>query len=287
VDLDKMLSHRLRGFGRFENSGAGLRAACASDVRWLELDTRVSIDGEVFVYHNASIRMPGSRALPFSTTPGSVLSTISYPDGQPLLSLKAATEKFARLSGPTQKLCIDIKDAGFESVHLKLVQDAGIENRVVFISWIPQTILRLHDLGTTAPLILSYVSALDLGVVGKWVVRWLAHRRYQLGHFAVIGAETAAEHLGNLAHGFQHAMLCQHLPPPILSALHANRGGVCVHRSFVGPRLSQYCREMGLQLWTFSVRTSSEYIRYASRPDIDVVFCDDAPEVWRKIAANE
>jgi glycerophosphoryl diester phosphodiesterase len=274
VALDKMLSHRLRGFGRFENSGAALRAACASDVPWLELDTRVSIDGEVFVYHDAKA---------FSTTPGSILRAIRYPDGDPLLSLQAALEMFGQLSRPTQTLCIDIKDSGFESTHLKLVRNAGLEDRVIFISWIPQTILELHDLGTTAPLILSYFSMLDIGVVGKWGARWLARRRYQLGHFAVIGAETATQRLGNLAHGFQHAMLCQHLPSPILSALCANRGGVCVHRSFVGPRLSQYCREMGLQLWTFSVRTTSEYIRYAARPEIDVVFCDDAPGVSRAI----
>ena len=273
-----MLSHRLRGFGRFENSGAALRAACASDVPWLELDTRVSIDGEVFVHHDAKA---------FSTTPGFILRAIQYPDGDPLLSLQGALEIFGHLSRPAQTLCIDIKDGGFEQVHLKLVQDAGLEDRVVFISWIPQTILRLHDLGTTAPLILSYVSVLDLGVVGTSVDRWIARRRYRLGHFAAIGSNAATEPLGNLAHGFQHALICQHLPPAILNALRASRGGVCVHRSLIGPRLSKYCREMELQLWTFSVRTPSEYIRYASRPDIDVVFCDDAPGVSRAITNKE
>ena len=285
--LNKILSHRLRGFGQFENSGAALRAACTSTVPWLELDTRVSSDGEVFVYHDASIRIPGTRARPFSTTPGSVLSAIQYPDGEPLLTLKAAVESFARFSQPSQTLCIDIKDGGFESIHLKLVRDAGMEGRVVFISWIPQTILRLHKLGTSAPLILSYLSVLDLGYVGTGVDRWLARRRYRLGHFAAIGVESATEPLGNISHGFQHALLCRHLPAPILNALHANRGGICVHRWLIGSRLSHYCREMGLQLWTFSVRTPSEYIRYAARPDIDVVFCDDASNVCHEVTAKD
>jgi glycerophosphoryl diester phosphodiesterase len=279
--LTKMLSHRLRGFGKFENAGAALRGACASEVPWLELDTRVSTDGSVFVYHNASVHIPGTLSLPFATTPASALNAIRYPDGEPLLSLQNALESFAARTNPGQKLCIDIKDSGFEATHLQLVRDAGVEQRVCFVSWIPQTILRLHELGTSASLILSYCSMLDLGPVGRILDRGLARRRLRIGRFAVLGKQTTETPLRSLSHGFQHVLCCRHLPLPLLAALRASEGGVCVHRRFVGPHLSRYCRDAGLQLWTFSVRTTPEFIRYASRPDIDVVFCDDAPGIWR------
>ena len=273
-----MLSHRLRGFGRFENSAAALRAACASSVPWLELDTRVSLDGEVFVYHDAK---------EFSSSPGSTLRAIRYPDGDPLLTLQVALQLFGEWSRPAQTLCIDIKDAGFESVHLNLVRDAGLEARVAFVSWMPQTILKLHDLATTAPLILSYFSLLDLGIAGTGMDRWITRRRYRMGNFAAMGSETATEPLGALAHGFQHGLLCRQLPSTVVNALRTSRGGVCVHRWFLGPQLFRYCSGTGLQLWTFSVRTPPEYIRFASQPEIDVVFCDDAPAVTREIAAKQ
>jgi len=285
--LAKLLSHRARGFGRFENARAAFVAACASEVPFLEVDTRVSSDGVVFVYHDASFHLPGVRDIPFATTPASSLRAVLYPDGEPLLLLENALESFAKLARRPQKLCIDIKDFGFEANHLKLVRDAGLETRVCFVSWVPQTILRLRELGTSAPLILSYRSVLDFGILGNVIDRCVAGHRLRTRGFVTLGSKTTTEPLGDLSHGFEHALWCRNLPRPLLTALQESRGGVCVSRSFIGPRLSRYCREANIQLWVYSVRTTAEFNRYAMQPDIDVVFCDDAPRVWREITNQQ
>jgi len=285
--LAKLLSHRVRGFGKFENARHAFVAACASEVPFLEVDTRVSSDGVVFVYHDPSVHLPGVRGLPFATTPASSLQAVHYPDGDVLLLLESALESFTKLASPPKKLCIDIKDFGFEANHLELVRDAGLETRVCFVSWIPQTILRMRELGTSAPLILSYCSVLDFGVLGNVVDRCIAGHRLRTRGFITLGSKTTAEPLGNLSHGFEHALWCRNLPQPLLAALQESRGGVCVSRSFIGPRLARYCTEAKIQLWVYSVRTTADFNRYAMQPDIDVVFCDDAPRVWREVTNKQ
>ncbi len=45
--IDKLLSHRLRGFGAPENTDAAMQAACAAGVPYLEIDTRGDEDGVI------------------------------------------------------------------------------------------------------------------------------------------------------------------------------------------------------------------------------------------------
>lgn len=275
--LPKLLSHRLRGFGNLEHSHAALLGACTSAVRYLEIDTRVSRDGQVYVHHNPSTGRhvrPGAR---FAGSNAAELELLRYSDGASLLSLADTLARFRRHAGRDQKLCIDLKDHGFEEVHLQLVRDAGLEERVCFISWIPQSLLRLAELGTRSPLILSHCNLLAWGSLGRPLVSLLRNRVLRFGHYVLIGADRATSDLGAFAHGFQHAVLCRELPEPLLGALRG--GGICVHRSLLGRALVDYCRENRLQLWLFSVKTVGDYLRYAEHPGVDVVFSDDAPGI--------
>ena len=283
--LPKLLSHRLRGFGDCENAGAALRAACGSGVPWLEVDTRVSADGVIFLHHDPTISLPADPKARIAETRWETLGAFRHPDGEPLLSLADALQLFAQRGGASQRFCIDIKDYGFESEHVALVRELGLENKVCFVSWIPQTIQRLHELGTSCPLILSYCSTFDLGPLGPLIDRWLARRTLRMGPLVALGQQSAQAPLDSLSHGFQHAFFCSQLQQPLLAAVGANHGGVCVQRRLVGPHLMRYCNEQGIQLWTFSVRTKSAFIREATRPDVDVVFCDDAPRVLREMTS--
>jgi glycerophosphoryl diester phosphodiesterase len=256
-----------------------MEAACASECSFLEVDVRVSRDGEMFLWHDRRTGTLGNIDLDFATTYAKDLSRVRHRNGEAILKLRETLEIFVSRSRPGQKLCLDIKDFGFEESYLQMVREANLESRVCFVSWIPQTLLRLAELQTTAPLILSCCNLLQLGPVGAALERLLANCRLRLGWIVILGRNQATSPLGALAHGFQHGYFCRRIPTPLRQALAGNHGGICVHRRLAGQKLTDYCRDSGLQVWVFSTETTEQYLRYASTPGIDVVFCDDAPTV--------
>ena len=259
-----------------EHSRAGLDAACASRALYLEVDTRVSRDGRIYVSHDDSTARFSDECIPFTRSDSGVLDRIRTRSGAGLLTLRETLEVFRARTHPDQRLAIDVKDYGFEEAHFELVRELGLEDRTTFVSWIPQTLTRLRALGARTPLVLSYWSLLRLGAGGALATRFLRQRLFRVAQFVAMGRERVGSDLGDLARGFQHGLFCQELPDPLAETLSSSGGGICVHRSMVCDRLGAWCRSAGLQLWVFSVQTPEDFRRYAALEHVDVVFSDDA-----------
>lgn len=281
--IEKLLSHRLRGFGPPENTGPAMQAACRAGIRYLEIDTRVGQDGAIYVRHNPWTSL--LRSLSIRPITPHIFEDFSDAERSGLFRLEEALRLFSNCSNASQKLCIDIKDYGFEDAYLELVRQAGLEERIYFVSWIPQTILRLHLLGTTSPLVLSYCDLGRLGWLGRTVDRIIAGRCGRFGWFVILGRNRCTQALGSLAHGFQHSLFCAGLPSTLVDALRNSRGGICVQRYLVDRKLMRGCTNLGLQLWTFSASTKARFVQYAKQPAVDVVFCDKAEEIARTFKA--
>ncbi len=282
----KLLSHRLRGFGTIEHSPSAFDRATASQVPYLEVDTRVSSDGAIYLHHNHIFKGRKTR-YQIATTASSVLNQVRYANGESLLSLKDALARYAARRYKGQRLCIDIKDNGYEAQHLDLVRRYALEDSVYFISWMPQSILNLHALGAACPLFLSYWSVFRLGSAGRMINWLLKDLIVPLKPFAILGQRRIASDLGALKQGYQHTLISQELPEELAHVLAATRGGICLHHSMIHERLISYCRHRKLQLWIFSVANTADYLRYAERPDIDVIFCDNAPLVMKELTSKE
>jgi len=276
VVWSKLLSHRCRGFSRLEHTPSAFSAACRSEVPYIEVDTRVSSDGEVFVYHDPYTTPHMTQACAFASTPAAALRSLRYTDGEKLLTLQEAVEIFAKRKREDQALCIDIKDFGFEQEHIRLVEAAGISDHVYFVSWIPQTLVEIHRLAPRFPLILSHWNLLRSGLIGRAACRAVAHSLLRVFQFVVVGRERYKAPLRSLSHGFQHAYFCGKLPAELATMLSHTGGGIGVHLSCVSDRLLDYCVAERLQLWVFSVGTGPEFLHYACRDGVDVVFCDNA-----------
>ena len=89
----KLLSHRLRGFSTIELSPTAMQNACETDVPYLEVDTRVSADGKIYLFHEP-VFTNGRVGHPFASTPSEVLDRFAYPGGEKLLSLELALKIF-------------------------------------------------------------------------------------------------------------------------------------------------------------------------------------------------
>ena len=278
--IKKLLTHRVRGFSKVENSSAGFEAACDSEVRYIEIDTRASEDGRLFVYHDPSTGADvKGKSITFASAHATELSLLKYASGEMILSLEQAVDSFASRRPRTKFLCIDIKDYGFEEQHLRLIRAAGIEAQTVFISWIPQTLIRLAELGSKSSLMLSHSNTFRLGTAGRIIGRFLRNRCLVIGRQVVFGIGLPQVSIDRYGHGFQHALICQELGHRLVRVLSGSGGGVCVSSATLHSRLTAYCENNSLQLWVFSAMDTDQFLRIAQNPKVQVVFSDDAPAV--------
>lgn len=154
VDISQLISHRFRGFSKFENTIEGLEAALDFGVAQVEFDIRVTRCGTPIIYHDevavaqdgrthkiCEIMAQDRRSL------GGVFSHM--PTAEALLEAAASHNNKARL-------LIDMKDAGFEDMLVALAKRFGLEDKIVWVSWLPETLYAIHDLLPDAELTLSH-----------------------------------------------------------------------------------------------------------------------------------
>lgn len=271
---NKMLSHRLRGFSRYEHSLSALEKACESDFHYLEIDTRVSQDGVIYVYHSASTSADMTRKINFAETLSSVVDTVQFKNAEKILTLEECLQAFKSRKNSKQRLCLDIKDYGFEENHLSLVKKFGLEENVIFVSWIPQTLIRLKEIGAETPLILSHWNFIKYKYVGKLIVNFFSNKIMSIGRYVLLGRNNYNLPLDKYSKGFQHAILLQEIPEYLLKILKSSGGGICIHKRMVSKTLLRYCQQSDIQLWIFSVSDKEEFDKYAKENGIDIVFCD-------------
>ncbi len=154
VDLTQLISHRFRGFSPRENTIEGLIAALDFGVAQVEFDIRVSRCGTPLIYHDeAALDHAGQlrkiceiMAMDRSEIGG----TFAYmPTADALF--KAASEHPNKA-----RLLVDMKDAGFEDMLVALAHAHGIADRIVWVSWLPETLYAIRDLLPNAELTLSH-----------------------------------------------------------------------------------------------------------------------------------
>jgi glycerophosphoryl diester phosphodiesterase len=278
IHKEKLLSHRLRGFSEIEHTKSALIHALESEVPYIEIDTRVSKDGQIYIHHDSSGNFIEGKVRICEQNEGSIKS-LHYKNGESILLLSDLLATFTDKAAPHQILCIDIKDNGFESDHLDLVRRLDLESRVIFISWIPQTLKRLKELGATSPLFLSHLNLKKFSSLGNFIHSVLKKRIIRISQYVMIGSERMESPLNGLKHGFQHSSICMDLPEKYIRILGEHDGGIGVPTRLVCPTLIDYAANNGLRLMAFSVNNLNDYLKYSAMDGLDIVFCDNAPKV--------
>ena len=262
----KLLSHRARGFGHAESSLAAIKAAVLSGVPYLELDTRVNGAGKIYCYHHSRIRV-GTAIKRLQDT------TAEELDRKNIASLKSVLQLVSEHIQPFQKLCIDIKDFGFEQQHLDLVEQYDLMPQSVFISWIPQSLVALHRLVPGCSLILSHINLAFSPLLTTIAKGLLGNKEIRLLDFVVM-AQSGADHELKHQVGFQHGLFVDYLPDDLVDILKASGGGICVPKFSLNVRLDSWCQDNNLQQWVFTVNDSRVFHALSENPSVDVIFTD-------------
>ncbi len=243
-------------------------------MKYLEIDVRVSSDGEFFVNHDPVTNTDYSQRVVLKNTHSSTVREIFFQNGEKILSLADALHIFSQRSKLEQILCIDIKDYGYEEILLTQVRKFGLEHKVVFISGIPQSLVSLAKLGTLSPLILSHWNSMAWGLIGSLLTNFLHNTVLSIFSFIVLGKSKYSMELNRKAVGFNYTILLDELPNEMIDILSQNGGGVCVHKTVATHKLRKYCEQRNLSFWVFSVSNQKEYNKYISKLGVDVIFCD-------------
>jgi glycerophosphoryl diester phosphodiesterase len=266
-NCEKLLSHRGRGFGYSEATPEAVRAALESGIRYLEFDTRVGADGVIHVRHGTRIR---ARLALLHVRAVSEQGLAMHGVARLADLLKVAAE----IIDKKQTICLDIKDFGFEREHVELVEQFGLGDQTVFVSWIPQALARLRTIAPKFPLILSHINLRFLRFGADMVDVVLAARELRIFDYIVLGPRAIDQPLRHQV-GFQHAVLARNIPDHFVRLLSQSGGGICVPRFCVCDELDDWCLRHSLGQWVFTANDADTYERLRKRRAVQVIFSDD------------
>ena len=191
--------------------------------------------------------------------------------GYYLLTLEELLEIFSKRKNKNQKLCIDIKDYGFEEEHIHLVKKYKVENNIIWISWIPQTLIKIDKLMPKSPKILSYVDIRKYPFL-YWFAKIFSVLKIPLSPYVLIGQDSFDVPI-KYSIGYQHAYISYDLPHELLKILRKSGGGICIYKKLLSKKIIQFKNKEKLLLCVFSVNTFKDFLKYAKKP-IDIIFVD-------------
>lgn len=264
LSIERLISHRFRGFSQFENSLDGLNTALDFGVSSVEFDIRVAKCGTPMIYHDEyalnahgePIHLADVMALEFSELGGTFAR---IPTANALFSAVAAK------SGSSATLLIDIKDAGFEEEINALVNLYTLQTRVIYVSWVPEALYAIHKIAPNTPLCLSH---------------WCKNpsddiRAKHKVHTATAGSIPRPTKLSYI-HGQRSGWF---LETPVSGEMRdilvKTRGWVCVPQNMVTKSLVERYHALGIKVSTFSYVSWDHIIDHSKRFEIDAYFIDD------------
>lgn len=154
VTRSQLVSHRFRGFSPHENTIDGLNAALDFGVDQVEFDIRVTKCGTPLIYHDEAAKTKSGQTKHICD----VMARDRQSLGGVFEHMPTAEALFeAAAKHPNKaKLLIDMKDAGFEDMLVALAQANRLMDRIVWVSWLPETLYAIRDLAPKAELTLSH-----------------------------------------------------------------------------------------------------------------------------------
>ncbi len=265
----KFLSHRLLGFGQGESTLSALEHAMNANIPYLEVDTRVSKDGVIYINHNPTIESKRG-SLTIAKSDSKKIDAFIAKNKLATPKLDAFLALYTKRKNTKQMLMLDIKDYGFEKLHLSFVTKYKLMNNIAWVSWIPQTLLILDSLAPHMPKILSYI---PVNSFFHTFTQNLTIKKIPFIPIVLIGEKYYKKKLVTYAHGFQHAYFSLELNSELVAMLSKNGGGVCVSKRFLTKELIAFNRAHNIKTTVFSVEDRKEYQKLSSF-GADIIFCD-------------
>lgn len=263
VKLSELISHRFRGFSKHENTLDGLISALDFGVELLEFDVRMAACGTPIVYHDE-------------------FATDAHGDIYYLCDYKASSYQdlggtFARMptfedllttvknhGNSNYQLLVDIKDGGFEEEIHALISLHRVQDRCMYVSWLPDVLYELQRIAPDIPKCLSHWCQPVNATIEAM------HKVYKSTDGNIPASE--AGYTMGVRMGWE---ITAPIKGDMLRVLKASKGGVCVPQDMVTRSLCDYYHANGLLVSTFSYTNVRAIKSHKTDFGIDMYFIDN------------
>ena len=263
ISIDKLISHRFRGFSEHENSLAGLQSALEFGVQIVEFDIRVTKCGTPIIYHDehaldakgVSHHISEVLHRDFDALGGTFAH---MPTADELLKVASQHEN------ASCKLLIDIKDGGFEEEIHALVMLHRLMGRVTYVSWVPNVLFKMHEIAPDIPLCLSYWCQSPNEFI----------RSIHDVHKAKAGNITRLDR--DYIHGERSGWFVDGvISGPLKNMIIASGGSVCVPKHMITAKLVSAYHQDDIKVSTFSYIDWETIRTHKGTFNIDLYFIDN------------
>jgi len=270
LGISNLISHRFRGFAKYENTLAGLKAALDFGVINLEFDVRMAACGTPMVYHDEYANDARGNIVHLCDYKASSFKRLGGTFAR-MPTLEAFLEIFAHHPNREAKLLVDIKDGGFEYEIHALVSLYRLQDRCVYVSWLPDVLYTLQEIAPKIPKCLSHWCA----PVNKMIRSY--HKVYKSTDGNI--ARSNNGYVMGVRMGWE---VTAPIKGKMLKILKSSGGGICVPQDMVTRSLSDYYHKHGLFVSTFSYLTVKNIEEHQNDFDIDLYFIDNK-KVFEKL----
>lgn len=258
AELSHLISHRFRGFAPHENTIAGLLAALDFGVAQVEFDIRVTKCGTPLIYHDEAARDGHGKLRHICDIMASERQALGgvfahMPTAKALFAAAAQHENRARL-------LIDMKDAGFEDMLVALAEANRLTDRILWVSWLPETLYAVRDLLPDAKLCLSHWCAKPGPLVRK------VHTVFEAPDGQISRPARRS------VHGERSGW---YVAQPLKGEMRELVSAVCVPRKMVTRALVENYQADGIEVSAFSYVTRKSVEAAEAELRLDAFFIDD------------
>jgi glycerophosphoryl diester phosphodiesterase len=263
LGFEHLISHRFRGFAPHENTLAGLESALDLGVLHLEFDVRIARCGTPMIYHDEyALDGQNNRQLLCDYKRDSYANLggvfAHMPTLDALLSCVSAHKNQAAT------LLIDIKDLGFEEQIHALVMAHRLQDRVTYVSWLPDVLYRLAKLAPDIPKCFSHWAM----PAGADIIK---HHEIHVSQDGYVSKLNDTYIVGQRS-GW---VIIDSLKGDMLDVLKSSKGGVCIPKHMARRELSDHYHEHGLFVSTYAYVDTASVLADQKALDIDLLFVDD------------
>ncbi len=296
---NKLLSHRNRISGFQENTLDGFAYVLNTEIKYIEMDVRLSADNIYFVYHDPYFKDGLKRFRFYDKTLNEIKKERYNKNKIRISELEDILSYFSKNKKKTQILALDLKDFGEEEILINLIEKYNLINFVELYTWTPQIILKLNEIFKKRKISIPiYFSHVRTDSIFRYILipQFLNWRKYFLSFFdfVLIGNHNYKTPLGKYAKGYRHVPYFFELPEEIINILKKYNGGICVSaKSRKFPRLwinyFEKYKKIGLKTAVFGpffgelkIDKKEWFENLAKQKEIDIVFMDNLDDILKK-----
>lgn len=277
ANFHKLLSHRTRGFAEKENSIEGLEAALKyQELAFIETDMRLSKDGVVHIHHDPYFKANGQKLYLKN-----ILSK-DLVDNYGIVTLETYIKTIVDSGNTEIGFVIDIKDFGVEKAIFDLVQKYKVANELYFITWIPETIYKLSELGFHN-IYWSYYPTTNRFF--SWIFKTFPKLSFKVPFtfLHLTGVDFQLKDNMDFAVGYQRVIVTHDIPEKIRTDLLNTNGGVCLEYGLVSDSHLRKVKKLNLNVMLFQLRKELDFWELQDNNMIDIIISDEAKMVLDQV----